>query len=229
MSGFLEEYADYCAAHGTPDRIKLLLCDLNAVLRGKWLPGEDAEKLVNGSVRLPLSTYAPNILGAEVEETGLGITVGDPDGILTPVPGSLKPVPWTEGNVAHVQVEMGDGETISALSPREVLRAVLDRYDSQGLTPVVASEPEFYILQSRDAPEDPPVPPVGSPETQNYDMEVLDRTAPILANILSGAEVQGLATDTLIAEYGPGQFEINFHHTDDALAAAGAPAIIVPE
>jgi glutamine synthetase len=29
-----------------------------------------------------------------------------------------------------------------------------------------------------------------------------------------------MAPDTLIAEYGPGQFEINFHHTDDVLEAA---------
>ena len=75
MSDFLKEYEAHCAKFGTPERIELLLCDLNAVLRGKWLPGEDAEKLVKGGVRLPMSTYAPNILGAEVEETGLGAGV----------------------------------------------------------------------------------------------------------------------------------------------------------
>jgi glutamine synthetase len=42
----------------------------------------------------------------------------------------------------------------------------------------------------------------------------------MLAEILSACAAQGLETDTLIAEYGPGQFEINFHHTGDVLAAA---------
>ena len=42
----------------------------------------------------------------------------------------------------------------------------------------------------------------------------------MLEEIKEAARQQGLPTDTLIAEYGPGQFEINFHHTDDVLAAA---------
>jgi glutamine synthetase len=51
-------------------------------------------------------------------------------------------------------------------------------------------------------------------------MNVLDRTEPILSEIQAACEAQNLPTDSLIAEYGPGQYEINFHHTDDALAAA---------
>jgi len=91
---FLDEFAAYAAKHRQPDRIELLLPDINAILRGKWLPGTDAGKLTKGQVRLPISTYAPNILGEELPETGLGIVAGDPDGIIHPVPGTLKPVPW---------------------------------------------------------------------------------------------------------------------------------------
>jgi glutamine synthetase len=46
------------------------------------------------------------------------------------------------------------------------------------------------------------------------------RAQTILNEILESCEVQGIAADTLIAEYGPGQFEVNFHHTDDVLHAA---------
>ncbi|RME16940.1 MAG: glutamine synthetase [Alphaproteobacteria bacterium] len=223
MNDFLEEYAAYCKSHGRPDRVELMLCDINAILRGKWLPGDDEEKLASGGVRLPLSTYAPNILGEEVEATGLGIIVGDPDGNLFPVPGSLRPVPWAgDGqSVAQVLVEMHDetGE-VAAISPRRRLQEILARFAAKGLTPVVATEMEFYLYQPRDSREDPPRPPSGSPEAQNYDLEVLERTQSILDAILDGAIVQGMAPDTLIAEYGPGQFEINFHHTSDALAAA---------
>ena len=65
-----------------------------------------------------------------------------------------------------------------------------------------------------------PVPPERTPEFQNYDLDVLDRTQAILDAIRDSAIDQGLEPDTLIAEYGPGQFEINFHHTDDTLKAA---------
>ncbi len=222
MTDFLTEYATFCDTHGRPDRVELMLCDINAILRGKWLPGEDEAKLADGGVRLPLSTYAPNILGEEVEATGLGISVGDPDGRLYPVPGSLQPVPWARGqNVAQVIVEMhDDAGDVAFYSPRRQLENMLARFRAKGLTPVVATELEFYLYQPREAREDAPLPPERSPEFQNYDLEVLDRTQTILDAIRDGAIAQGLAPDTLIAEYGPGQFEINFHHTDDALKAA---------
>ena len=34
MTDFLQEYAAHCAEHGRPDRVELMLCDINAVLRG---------------------------------------------------------------------------------------------------------------------------------------------------------------------------------------------------
>ena len=216
-----DEYDAYCAAHGTPDRLELLLCDLNAVLRGKWLPGDEIDKIEAGSVRLPLSTYAPAITGSEVKETGLGITVGDPDGVLSPLPGTLKPVPWVRGNVAQVLVEMlePDGAVCTA-SPRLILSRVLDRFAARGLRPVVATELEFYIVKTRAHVDEAPEAPLRTPDAQNYDLEVLSRQEALLTGILDACRAQGLATDTLIAEYGPGQFEVNFQHTDDAVEAA---------
>ncbi len=221
MSDFSAEYQAYCAEHGTPDRIEMMLCDLNAVLRGKWLPGDEIGKLHDFGVRLPMSTYAPNIMGLEVETTGLGITKGDPDGYIVPVPGTLKPVPWANGNVAQLLVEMVDEDgRISGLSTRQHLKNVLERLAKDKLHPVIATELEFYIVKKRADTEDAPEPPDGLPDAQNYDLEVLNQSEAILTEILEAAKIQGLQTDTLIAEYGAGQFEINFHHTDDVLAAA---------
>lgn len=220
MTDFATEYDAHVAAHGTPERIECMLCDLNGVLRGKWIPGEAAGKLASGGVRLPLSTYAPNILGEEVPESGLGIVVGDPDGMLVPVPGTLKPVPWSK-SAAQVLVEMTEIDgTPSPMSPRGVLGKVLERFTARGWRPVVATELEFYILQKRAAPDMPPVPPEPNYSAQNYDLEALSHHDDLLTEILSACALQGLATDTLVAEYGPGQFEINFHHTDDVMAAA---------
>ena len=221
MSDFQSEWQDYCKRYGEPDRVELMLCDLNAVLRGKWLPGSEIAKLTDGGVKLPLSTYAPNILGSEVEATGLGIVVGDPDGILQPVPGTLAKVPWADGHVAQVLVEMGESAgLVSDVSPREVLRRNVQALAELGLRAVVATELEFYLVQTRPEASDPPMPPERLPDAQNYDLEVLDRHSAIMDQILEAAAEQGLATDTLIAEYGPGQFEVNFHHTGDVFAAA---------
>ncbi|MCB1517471.1 MAG: glutamine synthetase [Hyphomicrobiaceae bacterium] len=218
---FLQEYADYCTQHGVPDRLELLLCDINAVMRGKWLPGDQAGKLPSGDARLPMSTYAPNIIGYEVEGTGLGIEVGDPDGYMVPIPGTLRPIPWLRGNIAQVLVELEDeDEKISDLSARQHLARVLERFADKGLKPVIATELEFYVIRQRERSEDPPTAPVRTPRAQNYDMELLHRLEPILTDILDACARQGLPTDTLTAEYGPGQFEVNFHHSDDVLAVA---------
>lgn len=224
MKDFLDEYAAFCAEHGRPERVELMMCDINAILRGKWLPGDDEEKLAKGGVRMPLSTYAPNILGEEVEDTGLGIAIGDPDGHLFPVPGSLRPVPWASasgGSVAQVLCEMHDeNDEVAPYSPRRQLENVLERYAARGLTPVVATELEFYLYKPREDMNDAPIPPDRSPTAQNFDLDVLDRTQAILDDILDAAWDQGMTPDTLIAEYGPGQFEVNFHHTDNVMAAA---------
>ena len=221
MSEFTTNWQNYCDAHGVPERVELMLCDINSVLRGKWLPGADIDKLNTGGARLPLSTYTPCILGWEVEATGQGIVVGDPDGKLVPVDGTLLPVPWVGGNVAQLLVEMTDDSgAIGAFSTRQILANVVSRFAALGLKPVVATELEFYIVKARANASDAPQPPDRLPVAQNYDLEVLGRHTGILEEIQSASKAQGLPTDTLIAEYGPGQFEINFHHTDDVLAAA---------
>jgi len=221
VSDFLSDYAAHVAAHGTPERIECMLCDMNGILRGKWIPAAAVDKLAGGHVRLPLSTYAPNILGEEVPESGLGIVVGDPDGRLVPVPGTLKPVPWTASPAVQVLVEMTELDgTPSPYSPREVLGAVLARYAARGWRPVVATELEFYVVQTRERPDTPPQPPEPNFAAQNYDLETLSQHDAMLTEILAACAAQGIDTDTLVAEYGPGQFEINFHHTADVFAAA---------
>ncbi|MEM7242762.1 MAG: glutamine synthetase family protein [Pseudomonadota bacterium] len=218
---FQDDYKAYCDTYGVPDRVELMLVDMNGIIRGKWLDGADAAKLDKGEARLPLSTYAPSIFGHEVEASGIGGVIGDPDGILMPIAGTLAPVPWLKGNIAQVLVEMyEDVDTISVLSPREVLARVAKRFAAKGWHPVIASELEFYLIEQRKDASDPPVAPPNLPQAQNYELEIMERQAAVLEDIKDNAAALGLPVDTVIAEYGPGQFEINFKHTDDILAAA---------
>lgn len=221
MNDFKAEYDAFCASFGVPDRIEAMLFDVNAIPRGKWVPGKDVGKLIKGGLRMPEAAYAPNIFGEEVDATGLGSVKGDPDGHLVPIPGTLKPVPWLEGNVAQVMIEMTDpaGAT-SALSPRGILADMVARFAKLGLRPVVATELEFYICRAREDSEEAPEPPVGLGRARNYEMGALVRSEEILAEIMSASQAQGLPTDALTAEYGPGQFEVNFNHADDVLFAA---------
>ncbi|MEM8555614.1 MAG: glutamine synthetase family protein [Pseudomonadota bacterium] len=216
---FAEEYETHCAQHGTPERIEVLFADLNGILRGKWVPMDQWEKIGAGKLRLPFSTIAVSIRGHEVPGSGTGIVVGDPDARLVPVPGTILPVPWADRPTAQVLVEMEEDPGVPTnISPRTILSKMLDTYRAHGWHPVTAAELEFYIIQSRDRADAAPCPPPFTPPAQNYDMEAMDRNAPWLDQLLAACEVQGLPTDTVTAEYGPAQFEVNFRH-GPALAA----------
>jgi len=45
------------------ERIDVLTVDWHGNLRGKWIPASQEKKVLNGEVRLPLSTQAQDICG----------------------------------------------------------------------------------------------------------------------------------------------------------------------
>ena len=216
----LDDLRGFLAANPGIERIELLFPDINGVMRGKWYSPDSIDKLVAGKVRLPMSTYALDIAGNDVDGTGLALATGDPDGYGWPVPGTLGIKPWSPSPAAQVLMTMTTPEGAPVVyDPRTRLAAVVDRLAAQGLTAVVATELEFY-LHAPGEPGEAPVPPKGLEGAQVYDMSAVSSLSPCLEDIQHACAAQGIGADVLIAEFGPGQFEINFHHTADALAMA---------
>ena len=210
----------FIKAHPKLDRIELLFPDMNGVMRGKWLPGDAARKLLGDGIRLPMSTYALDIFGEDVDETQLAAPIGDPDGIARPVLNTLKPIPWSE-DAAQVLMTMQEPNGSGCLyDPRTRLAAQVERLERMGITPVVATELEFYVFQAGGRAGDAPMPPPGLEGAQVYDLAATTALEPMLDDILEFCDIQDIPADTLIAEFGPGQFEINFNHIPDAMAAA---------
>ena len=214
----LDDIQAFLATNPGIERIELLFPDMNGVMRGKWYSPESADKLVAGKVRLPMSTYALDISGNDVDQTGLALASGDPDGYGWPVPGTLSVKPWSPSPAAQVLMTMTTpaGEPV-VYDPRTRLAAAVERLAARGLTAVVATELEFYLYAPGE-PGEAPVPPKGLEGAQVYDMSAVSSLSPCLEDIQHACAEQGIAADVLIAEFGPGQFEINFHHNTDALA-----------
>jgi glutamine synthetase len=109
--------------------------------------------------------------------------------------------------------------------PRHVLENVVARFTALGLKPVMAVELEFYLVDRERTPEGHAQPPrqplTGRREvkTQINSMQELDEYSAVLQAIDTAARAQDLPVGTVLAEYGPGQFEVNLHHVDDALLA----------
>jgi glutamine synthetase len=206
--------------------IDLLLHDLNGVDRGKRVDVGSAHVAFASGILLPGSMFAIDVPGGTVQATGLGFDEGDADRPCLPVTGTLVPVPWLDHGVAQAQMSMfeRDGQPFAG-DPRHALARVLARLAQRGLKPVVAIELEFYLIdRERDAqglPQPPRAPRTGRREhrTQINSMLDLDEYSALLADIDSTCRAQGVPSTTALAEYGPGQFEVNLAHGPDALVA----------
>lgn len=221
-----QELEAFLAARPGLRFIDLLLHDLNGVDRGKRLDVASTPMAFHSGMLLPGSMFAIDVAGGTVQETGLGFDEGDADRPCMPVAGSLVDVPWLDHGVAQAQVTMHepDGRPFYG-DPRHLLSRVTRQLEARGLTPVVAIELEFYLMdRERNAlglPQPPRAPLSGRREfrTQINSMADLDEYSTVLADIDAACRAQHVPSTTALAEYGPGQFEVNLAHSADALLA----------
>lgn len=147
---------------------------------------------------------------------------GYPDFTMVPDLSTFAVMPW-QPNTASVIcdfVEL-DGTPV-AISPRQVLRNVLDRAAGMGYQVRVGYELEFYLFrESADSVRAKDfvglVP--ATPGIHTYSLFRLASVAPVINDMVRHMSDYGIRLEAANTEYGSGQFEINMHH-DTALAAA---------
>ena len=216
----------FFAAHPEIDVLEAFIVDVNGQLRGKWIPVQNAAKVMEGKLRFPSSSFSLDIWGNEVPASSLGAATGDHDGVCIPVPETLGVVTWSERPMAQILLSMRDHDGAPFFAdPRHALTRVIARYEAKGWCPVVASELEFHLID-RELGHGRPVPP-RSPATGRrlsaravYSVTELEEFEPVFSDMARTFEAQGIPADTSLSEYGVGQYEINLHHLPNALSAA---------
>ncbi|CAH0339374.1 glutamine synthetase family protein [Rhizobium sp. CECT 9324] len=222
-----EQAREFFAQNPDIEVLEAFVIDVNGVPRGKWIPRERAIDVLTNGMAMPRSVYALDVWGRDVNAAGLAEGTGDPDGICFPVPGSLSRVTWLSRPTAQVLLQMRttEGDAFYA-DPRQVLANVLERYKREKLTPVVATELEFYLIDPVRSALDPVRPPNTrdgrwhTGQTQVLSISELQDFEEVFHGISNAARAQGVPADTTLRENGPGQYEINLNHVPDALAAA---------
>lgn len=216
----------FLAANPDIDTVQVVLTDICGVGRGKNLRRGEVGRLFAEGRCIAGSILSLDITGADVVETGLVWGDGDADRLLRPVPGTLARAPWLQPATGTVLVTLNelDGRPSQA-DPRHALARVVDRFAEIDLTPVVAVELEFFLLDRDSALAGRPRPPAlmqsgyRPAHLQAYDLRDLDEMAPFLADIYKACEAQGVPAETALSEYAPGQFEIVLRHKADAMRA----------
>ncbi|SER06468.1 glutamate--putrescine ligase [Thalassovita taeanensis] len=204
--------------------IRVAAADLNGQPRGKRVPTRFADKVVEDGTRFPLSVLNLDIWGEDIDDSPLVFDSGDADGVLKPTERGFMPMPWLSSPSALLPIWMfrEDGRPYDG-DPRQALRAVVNRYKARGLTPVVAMEMEFFLIDDSGRNLQIPISPRSGKRrkaAETLSIRALDAFDSFFTDLYDACEEMDIPADTAISEAGLGQFEINLMHCDDAMRAA---------
>ncbi|MFG6084114.1 glutamine synthetase family protein [Paracoccus sp. PAR01] len=215
---------DWLHDHPEVKTIRVAAADLNGVARGKRIPARFANKLLTEGTKFPFSVLNMDIWGEDVEDSPLVFQAGDPDGLLLPTERGFMPMPWLDAPTGLLPLWMfhPDGRPYEG-DPRQALAKVVERYKAAGLTPVVATELEFFLIDDSGGQlRVPPSPRSGKRRTgaETLSLRALDAFDRFFTALYDACEAMDIPADTAISEAAPGQFEINLMHQPDPLKAA---------
>lgn len=221
-TAFAEALERVCRMHPDAQTVEMFTVSLNGVVYGKHAPLSTAQQMVHGSpVPFQTSLLGLDAFCSDVAESAIAMEVGDPDGTFLPIPSSLAAVPWSPRPTLQLQGMLSnpDGNASAAFDPRAVLQSVLHRAGAMGFVPTVALELEFYLIDPVDT-DLARHPRTGARLTrgQIMDLDVMRAFEPVLTTIQDYAAALGAPTSSMLAEFGPGQFEINLMHGDALVA-----------
>ncbi len=200
--------------HGISE-VEAIVPDMAGVARGKLVPA--AKYVEEEGLRLPESIFLQTVTG-EYPDDDSAINPSEIDIVLKADPSTIRVVPWAAEPTAQVIHDCfySDGRPVT-MSPRYVLRSVLELYAAQGWEPVLAPELEFFLVEPNidsDYPLKPPVGRSGRPEIgrQSYSIAAVNEFDPLFDDVYTFCEAQEIEIDTLIHEAGAAQMEINLLH-----------------
>jgi glutamine synthetase len=221
-----EEARAFLDANPQAQFFEMVFTALSGVPRGKRLRRGELMAVYENGRFLPGSVLVCDVTGRDVEETGLVWEDGDADRLAWPAPGSLVAAPWLGADTAQFLASMFelDGRP-NALDPRHVLQGVVERFAADGLTPVVACELEYYLVDPVRGPNGE-VSLAAGPGGERprlhgvYGLRELEDFSGFLRALWASADAQGVPLEAAISEYAPGQLELTLRHGPDGLRAA---------
>jgi len=165
-----------------------------------------------------------DIYGEDIDESPLVFETGDPDGLLLPTERGYVPMPWLPSPSALLPVWMhSEDGTPFAGDPRHALAGVVARFKALGMTPVAATEMEFYLVDDSGSEiRQPRSPRSGKrrPGAEILSLRALDAFDVFFDDLYDACDAMDIPAEAAISEAGTGQFEVSLEHVPDALRAA---------
>jgi glutamine synthetase len=206
--------------HGDIDTVIVAFTDMQGRLMGKRVDGEffmesagHGEPVEGCNYLLALDMEMDPVPGYAMAnwESGYG------DFGMIPDFASLRRVPWLEKTALILSdVAWADGKPVRP-SPRQVLRAQIERCRALGMEPMFGTELEFYLMKETFAEAHtrgfvgltPSVPYI-----LDYHILATSYDEPFIRAVRNGMKGAGIKVESSKGEAWPGQQEINFRYAD---------------
>jgi glutamine synthetase len=208
---------------GTVDTVLLVFADMQGRLQGKRLVGshfvhdvvEHGAEACNYLLAVDVEMNTVDGYAMSSWETGYG------DFEMKPDFPTLRPVSWTPGTaMCMADLQWHDGSPVVA-SPRQILRAQLERLKERGWNALAATELEFIVF--RDSYEQAwrkgfrDLEP-GNLYNVDYSILGTSRLEPLLGRIRREMAASDLPVENSKGECNFGQHEVNFRYADGVTA-----------
>ena len=191
--------------------------DTHGIMRGKRVPIGELDRAAERGIALcdviwalPLDEVAP--VQPPPGHDGWFPRDGYPDMLAMPDLETARIVPWHDRTALLLcDFVDRDGRAIP-LSPRAVLRSVVERAAAMGVEPIVGIELEFYAL--RETPQSvltkrPSQLQAVQERPSVYGVVAASRHEDFAGAVRTTLQAYGLAVEACAPEAGPGQFEVN--------------------
>jgi glutamine synthetase len=229
-NGFIDlETLRSLADAGEVDTVLLVMTDMQGRMQGKRLTTHHffdevvAHNAEGCNYLLAVDVEMRTVDGYDMSswEHGYG------DFVFRPDMSTLRMVPWHPGTAMVVcDLQWEDGAPVLP-SPRQILRAQLDRLAERGLTAMAGTELEFIVFQDTyEQAWDKAYRGLTPANRYNVDYSMLgtSRIEPLLRRIRNCMDGAAIPVENAKGECNLGQHEINFHY-DEALTTADGHTI----
>ncbi len=189
--------------------IRVDFCDLYGVNRGKGVPAERFGHVIDDGIHCALPTFALDLGGNVATGTGTAEEVAFADMQAIPDLSTFRIIPWEE-NTARVIADLYFEGKPLAISPRGILKKVVNEYNKKGLRPIVGSELEFYLFEKVNGNWEYYADKTSMVYTMNPMVDKLN----IIGKVKEAMAQMGYSVIYFNHEFFPSQYEINIIHGD---------------
>jgi len=208
-------------------QLELLIADSNGIPRGKTIDSAALDEADSPHSDLPHMATAIFFQCVHGEYTHQAMELYNPrdeDLLLQPDWSTYRSTPWKNGkekdseDIGQVICNTLDKNGAPVpYDPRNVLKRILSLYANRGLTPIIAPEVEFYLLDPVRKGAQQLSPAAGQDQRiesggEAFSIDALDKYAAFTNALQQMCQQANLNMSAMVHEMGPGQIELNISH-----------------